>query len=96
MPSRSALSLTALALMATTAHAADLPVPPTVGEIFAEPADGVVAVGVYERPITIPPWPYVAGYYGPHYGAFYYQNYYGTPPWDIFFRRPYSCLSYAC
>ena len=96
MPSRSALSIVVLAVTATAAGAADLPSQSRLGAVFAEPAPAARVAVVEERPITLFPWPYVAGYYGPHYGAFEYRTYYGTDMGVIFGRYPYNCLSYAC
>lgn len=104
MPLRSALPLVSLTmivglvpglvLLGTGATAADLPAHSRLGAIFAEPA--APAPVIVEPPLTVPLLPYVAGYYGPHYGAFRYRTYYGTSPIEIFSRYPYTCLSYAC
>lgn len=104
MPVRSAPSfalavLVALAALvtATAAGAADLPAQTRLGAVFAEPAPAELRrAKVEEPPMTLFPWPYVAGYYGPHYGAFEYRSYYGTRLNVIFGRYPYNCLSYAC
>src|SRR5262245_56678588 len=84
----------ALALAASAAHAADLPMQTRLGAIFAEPSQRVVIV----EPESISPWvatsPRVPGYYG-RAGDFDYRRYYGTSDTTIFGRFPYACPYYG-
>ena len=93
------LASVSVALAASGASAADLPVHTRLGAVFADqpvaPAPVPPAIE-YTGPIV--PWvansPKVAGYYGSWFD-FDYRNYYGTSPFLIFSRPPYSCAWYG-
>jgi len=95
------LLLTACALGAATADAADLAGHSRLGAVFAEPAakTGRTAIADKQKPVEEPIVTYapevdvssvVHGYYGKP-NSYYYHNYYGTKPDTIFDRAPYGC-----
>jgi hypothetical protein len=93
MPLRAAAALVVLSVSVSSTLAADLP-QSRLGALFVEPAP----VQRAELPVPFVPWfgnsPRVAGYYGT-WGDFHYSNYYGTSPFVIFTRPPYSCAWYG-
>ena len=95
---RTAFAAFLLSVSATAAFAADLPVHTRLGAVFADEAYVREPVPRTELAVPFLPWfgnsPRVAGYYGT-WGDFYYSNYYGTSPFVIFTRPPYSCAWYG-
>jgi hypothetical protein len=92
------LAALTLSLAATSVSAADLPARTRLGAVFADEPSVPIVVPRAELPVPFVPWlgtsPRVAGYYGT-WGDFYYTNYYGTSPFLIFSRPPYSCAWYG-
>ncbi len=93
------VALLCCTLAAVAANAADLPAHTRLGAVFADEPVVVAPVAPaieYTGPIV--PWvansPKVAGYYGTWFD-FDYRNYYGTSPFLIFSRPPYSCAWYG-
>lgn len=91
----------AIAVMATAANAADLPVRSRIGTIFAEPVEARAPQArhveteyetVFAPEVDISS--IVHGYYGKP-KSFRYRSYYGTSPDIIFGRLPYACGSYG-
>ncbi len=98
---RNSLVLAALccAFAPVIAGAADLPAHTRLGALFAdEPVARAPVPHALEYTGPIVPWvansPRVAGYYGTWFD-FDYRNYYGTSPFLIFSRPPYSCAWYG-
>jgi hypothetical protein len=104
MPRRIMLSILAIAVTATVAHAADLPARSRIGAIFAEPADARVVV-VREREYSAPVIPYSllpdpvwnrgGSYYGSSWSYYYGGPYYGGPVSASILRLPYVCGLYG-
>jgi hypothetical protein len=98
MTLRATLAALALTVGATAACAADLPTHTKLGAMFADEAYVRAPVRRAELSVPFVPWfgtsPRVAGYYGT-WGDFDYSNYYGTSPFLIFSRPPYSCAWYG-
>ena len=93
MPRRIALSVFAVALSATSASAADLPVQSRLGEIFSE-APEVRAYAV--RPVRkVLPWERGGYYYGSPWSFYYPGPYYGGPYEWYGNRLPYVCGLYG-
>jgi hypothetical protein len=96
------LAVLAIAVGATAASAADLPVQSRLGAVFADPPPvyqaPVTAYGayayttVYAPPVDIPPL--VAGYYGKP-NSYFYSPYYGPSQIWNFTRLPYACGFYG-
>jgi len=97
MPHRAAAAIVALFVSASGTRAADLP-QTQIGALFADQAYVRAPVRRAELAVPFVPWfgnsPRVAGYYGT-WGDFHYSNYYGTSPFVIFGRPPYSCAWYG-
>jgi hypothetical protein len=104
MPRRIMLSVFAIALSATLASAADLPVQSRLGAIFSEAPE----VRVYTvRPVTKPPpiipynlvpvlpWERGGYYYGSPWSFYYPGPYYGGPYEWYGNRLPYVCGLYG-
>ncbi len=98
---RKTISLASLccALATASAGAADLPAHTRLGTLFVdEPVVHAPVPAAVEYAGPIVPWvansPRVAGYYGTWFD-FDYRNYYGTSPFLIFSRPPYSCAWYG-
>jgi hypothetical protein len=93
---RMMLAVFAIAVSATAASAADLPVQSRLGAIFADPppyqapATGyrISYPALYAPPVDIPPL--VAGYYGKP-NSYFYSPYYGGSLYYNFARLPYAC-----
>lgn len=90
-----------IALMATAATAADLPVHSRIGAIFIEAptarAPHARRAAIEYETVFAPEVdirPLVNGYYGKP-KSFRYRSYYGTSPDIIFGRLPYACGSYG-
>ncbi len=96
------IMLTAFAVAATAASAADLPVQSRLGAVFADPppsrAEAAYAyrshgyATVYAPQVDIPPL--VAGYYGKP-NSYFYAPYYGRSLYYYFDRLPYACGLYG-
>jgi hypothetical protein len=95
------LAVSAIAVTAVAASAADLPVQTRLGAVFADPpvqapaayayrANGYATV--YAPPVDIPPL--VAGYYGKP-NSYFYSPYYGAAQVWNFARLPYACGFYG-
>jgi hypothetical protein len=103
MSRRIVLSVFAVALIATTATAADLPVQSGIGAIFAEPEAPAAAYPArrYVAPIIAfnllpaPIWARGGYYYGSPWSYYYGGPYYGGPYYYDGARLPYVCGLYG-
>jgi hypothetical protein len=90
----------AAAMLAGTAHAADLPPHTKLGAVFAKPHKAPVQKDLNEGDYPLFAYapqidvrPLVGGYYG-NPGSYYYRSYYGNgvdAVFDAYSRLPYAC-----